>query len=108
MAKKETKNPTSSKATQGKEGSLVILKSRVTEKGAYSAEQNTYVFNVAMEANKIQIKQAIKELYKVIPIKIATVVNKPQNVVFRGRPGKKSGFKKAYVTLKKGDTIDLN
>lgn len=85
-----------------------ILGPRITEKAAYATEKNVYVFNVALDANKIQIKQAIKEAYKVTPVKITTVVSKPQVVVFRGKLGKKSGFKKAYVYLKKGDTIDLN
>lgn len=88
--------------------SSTILGPRVTEKAAYASENNVFVFNVAMDANKIQIKQAIKEMYKVVPMKVAIVVNKPKVVVFRGRLGKQSGFKKAYVTLKKGDTIDLN
>jgi large subunit ribosomal protein L23 len=88
--------------------SPTILGPRVTEKAAYATEKNVYVFNVAMDANKIQIKQAIKDAYKVVPTKIAIVVNKPKTVVFRGRLGKQSGFKKAYVTLKKGDTIELN
>jgi large subunit ribosomal protein L23 len=86
----------------------VIIGPRITEKAAYATERNVYVFNVELAANKIQIKQAIKAAYKVTPIKIATVVSKPRAVVFRGHPGKKSAFKKAYVTLKKGDTIDLN
>lgn len=89
-------------------GNGVVIGPRVTEKAAYASERNVFVFNVAMDANKIQIKQAIKELYKVTPIKIAIVVTKPEVVVFRGHLGKKSAFKKAYVTLKKGDTIDLN
>lgn len=85
-----------------------VIGPRVTEKAAYAAEKNTFVFNVAMNANKIQIKQAIKDMYKVTPTNVAIVVTKPEAVVFRGNPGKKSAFKKAYVTLKKGDTIDLN
>lgn len=86
----------------------VLIGPRVTEKAAYGAEKNVYVFNVTKNANKIQIRKAVKDQYKVTPTKIAIVVAKPQNVVFRGKPGVKSGFKKAYVTLKKGDTIDLN
>lgn len=85
-----------------------VIGPRITEKAAYASEKNVFVFNVAMAANKIQIKQAIKDLYKVTPVKIAIVVTKPEVVVFRGNLGKKSAFKKAYVTLKKGDTIDLN
>ena len=88
--------------------SAFILGPRITEKAAYASENNVFVFNVAPDANKIQIRKAIKDMYKVTPTKIAIVVNKPKTVVFRGRLGKKSGFKKAYVTLKKGDTIELN
>jgi len=88
--------------------SSTILGPRITEKAAYASENNVFVFNVAPDANKIQIKKAIKDMYKVSPTKIAIVVNKPKTVVFRGRLGKQSGFKKAYVTLKKGDTIELN
>jgi large subunit ribosomal protein L23 len=88
--------------------STTILGPRITEKAAYASENNVFVFNVASDANKIQIKKAIKDTYKVTPTKIAIVVSKPKTVVFRGRLGKKSGFKKAYVTLKKGDTIELN
>lgn len=101
------------KATTAKKDAVVpvknavILGPRVTEKAAYSAEKNTFVFNVAMDANKIQVKQAIKELYKVMPIAVNIVVAKPVQVVFRGRKGAKSAFKKAYVTLKKGDTIEI-
>ncbi len=88
--------------------SSTILGPRITEKAAYASENNVFVFNVASDVNKIQIRKAIKDMYKVTPTKIAIVVNKPKTVVFRGRLGKKSGFKKAYVTLKKGDTIELN
>lgn len=88
--------------------SSVIIGPRVTEKAAYSAEKNTFVFNVAMNANKIQVKQAIKDLYKVSPTDVNMVVSKPKPKTFRGQRGTQQAFKKAYVTLKKGDTIDLN
>ncbi len=86
----------------------VIIGPRITEKAAYATERNVYVFNVEMNANKIQIVNAIKSQYKVTPVKVAVVISKPRSVTFRGYAGKKSAFKKAYVTLKKGDTIDLN
>jgi len=89
-------------------GSQKILGPRVTEKAAYATEKNVYVFNVAMDANKIEIKKAIKDAYKVTPTDVNIVVSKPRAVVFRGKPGNQKAFKKAYVTLKKGDTIDLN
>ncbi len=86
----------------------VIIGPRVTEKAAYATEKNVYVFNVERSANKIQIRKAIKDAYKVTPVKIAVVVSKPKTKVFRGNLGTQSGSKKAYVYLKKGDTIDLN
>ena len=101
MAKKETKK----EVIEVK--SSVILKPRVTEKAAYSSEKNTYVFNVAMDANKLQIKKAIKEQYKVMPISVNVVVSKPKPKLFRGVAGKQKAFKKAYVTLKKSDKIDI-
>ena len=84
-----------------------VLGPRITEKAAYAAEKNVYVFNVAKDANKLQVKKAIKDLYKVVPVKIAIVVSKPKSVTFRGYAGTKGASKKAYVYLKKGDTIDL-
>jgi len=88
--------------------SSVVIGPRITEKSAYASENNVFVFNVATSANKIQIKQAILEQFKVKPVKIAVVVTKQKNVVFRGHAGKQSGSKKAYVYLKKGDTIEVN
>ena len=105
MAEKKSKKEVS---TDVKVAPSKVLGPRITEKAAYATEKNVYVFNVAMDANKIQIKQAIKDAYKVMPVKVAIVVTKPRGVVFRGVPGAQSAFKKAYVTLKKGDTIDLN
>lgn len=102
MAKKTVKKVEEAVVKSG-----ALLGPRITEKAAYGAEKNVFVFNVTKDANKIQIKKAIKDQYKVTPTKIAIVVAKPKNVMFRGKPGKKSGFKKAYVYLKKGDTIEV-
>lgn len=104
MAKKTTKKEEEKTSViSGK-----ILGPRITEKAAYASEKNVFVFNVAMNANKIEIKKAIKDAYKVTPAAVNIVVSKPQAVVFRGKPGNKQAFKKAYVTLKKGDTINLS
>ena len=88
--------------------STKILGPRVTEKAAYATEKNVFVFNVALDANKIEIKKAIKDEYKVVPTSVNVVVSKPRAKVFRGKLGTKKAFKKAYITLKKGDTIELN
>lgn len=92
-----------------KHPSKILLSPRVTEKGAYLSEANCYVFAVAPEANKQEIAQAVRALFKVTPrlIRVARVVRK--RVAARGgrRAGRTAGGKKAYVYLKKGDKIEL-
>ena len=85
-----------------------VLGPRVTEKAAYATERGQYVFDVALDANKIEIKKAIAAQYKVTPVAINIVVSKPKAVTFRGRKGTLSASKKAYVTLKKGETIEIS
>jgi large subunit ribosomal protein L23 len=104
--KKTTKKADVSPETKPVSAS-VIIGPHITEKAAYAAEKNVYVFDVTTDANKIQIAQAIKAQYKVTPTKVAIVVSKPKSVTFRGKAGKQSGSKKAYVYLKKGDTIEI-
>ena len=87
----------------------IILSPRVTEKGAYLSELGCYVFNVAQGANKYEIAQAVKTIYKVTPRKIAIITIPTKTVQTRGtnRKGTSGGGKKAYVYLKKGETIEL-
>jgi len=92
-----------------KPASQILLSPRITEKGAYLSEHNIYVFNVAMGANKGEIAAAVKELFKVTP-RFVRIVAVPRKVVLtRGtnRKGKTGAGKKAYVYLKKGETIEL-
>jgi ribosomal protein L23 len=87
----------------------ILIAPRITEKGAYLSEKGVYVFNVAVDANKQTIMAAVKKIYKVTPRKV-TVVTIPRKVVAtRGtnRKGASSEGKKAYVFLKKGDTIEI-
>ena len=87
----------------------IILSPRITEKGAYLSEQGCYVFNVAAKANKYEISQAIKSVFKVTPRKISIVTVPTKSVQTRGtnRRGTSGGGKKAYVYLKKGETIEF-
>ncbi len=85
----------------------VIIGPRITEKAAYSAEKNAYVFNVHMKANKIQIARAIAALYNVHPVKVAVSIKKPELIVARGRFGMTKASKKATVYLPKGETIEI-
>lgn len=85
----------------------VILSPRVTEKAARGAEENHFVFNVAPNATKKTVAQAIRSLYKVSPIRVNMTKVMPKQIFVRGKVGVKSGGKKATVFLKKGETIDL-
>ena len=84
-----------------------IISPNITEKSTSMSEFNKVVFKVNKNANKKSIKKSIEKIFKVNVIKINTINNKPKSKIVRGKLGKKSGFKKAVVTLKKGQTIDL-
>jgi ribosomal protein L23 len=85
-----------------------VLKSpRITEKAVLSSEsRGVYAFNVTPEATKRGVVASIKNKYKVTPIKVR-LLSVPDKNVFRGKWGVKSGGKKAYVYLKKGDKIEF-
>ena len=84
-----------------------ILSPVVTEKSTNLSEQNKIVFKVPSKANKKNLKKNIEKIFKVKVTKI-NIVNKQNRIKFtRGRKTKVSGFKKAIVTLKKGQSIDL-
>ena len=85
---------------------IIISRPHITEKASNLAEKGAYVFVVNKRANKLEIKEAIKELYKVTPVKI-NIINVPSKQTgFRGRKGVKSGYKKAIVYLEEGDKIE--
>jgi large subunit ribosomal protein L23 len=94
-------------AKQTKVKSDVIRKPRITEKATQVAENNVYTFNVDKRASKTQIKEAVKKLYNITPVKVHISVIKQKYIFKRGRLGKEAGGKKALVYLKKGDTIKL-
>lgn len=89
--------------------SSVIVKPRVTEKSVGMSEQNVYTFEVQRDASKFQVRDAIKSLYNVTPVKVNIVNKKPAErmVGSRGKTKHVKGIKKAYVYLKDGDTINL-
>jgi large subunit ribosomal protein L23 len=85
----------------------IILSPVVTEKSTNLNALNKLTFKVAKDANKNTIKTSIEKLYKVEVIKINTILSKPKIKIVRGKIGKKTGYKKAIVTLKEGQTIDV-
>ena len=84
-----------------------VIQPIITEKATSLSEQNKVIFKVRNDASKKSIKKNIEKIFKVNVIKINTIKNKPKTKIVRGRLGKKSGFKKAVVTLKKGQSIDM-
>ena len=89
----------------------ILLEYRVTEKAAnLSANFNQYTFEVAPTANRIEVARAVAKVFNVEVTKVNILNKKPKAKTDRsrgGRPGKKGGHKKAIVTLKEGDKIEL-
>jgi large subunit ribosomal protein L23 len=85
-----------------------IIKSLLrTEKGTRLASENKYVFWVEKKSNKIQIKKAVEDIYKVGVASVNTSTVKPKPKRVRLKLGKTSAWKKAVVMLKKGDVIEI-
>ena len=78
-----------------------------TEKGALQAPDRKYLFSVQKSANKIQIKQAVEEIYKVKVADVNTQVMRGKLKRVRQAQGLTADWKKAVVTLKEGQKIDL-
>jgi large subunit ribosomal protein L23 len=89
----------------------IIKKPVITEKAMNLASQRQYVFEVHPDANKIQIKQVLEEMFDVNITSVRTVRIKGKNKIRMTRRGLMRGKtalkKKAYVTLKEGQTIEI-
>lgn len=84
----------------------LIKRPLITEKGMRcNEEQNTVVFQVHSGANKLQIKQALEAIFRVKVLKVNTLNVQGKTKRVRMREGKKPDWKKAYVTLREGDSI---
>jgi large subunit ribosomal protein L23 len=86
----------------------IVRKPRITEKStALSEKANAYTFEVAKDANKIEIRQAVEDLFKVKVASVHTVNVKGKPKRVRMHMGRTSDWKKAIVTLREGSKIDL-
>ena len=85
----------------------VVVAPVITEKSTILSENNQVVFEVAIDANKTEIKDAIENLFKVKVTAVNTIRVKGKTKRFRGIPGRRKDVKKAVVTLQDGDTIDI-
>ncbi len=118
--KQNTEKPASPAAAQApaarpsapsvrKHAGIILREPRITEKGSFLAEKGCYVFNVAPRATKREIESAVRAIYNVTPRLVRTVRTPGKRVVTRGtnRVGRSASGKKAYVFLKKGETIEI-
>lgn len=85
----------------------ILLKPLITEKGTNLAAQNKYIFSVNPQANKIEIKKAIRSIYQVDPVKVNICNFKGKNIRYGRTSGTMKDWKKAVVTLKAGDKIEV-
>lgn len=79
----------------------------ISEKAVAMAETGVYVFDVPADANKISVTQAVEKAFKVEVVAVNILVTKGKNKNFQKTKGRRKDIKKAYVTLKKGQTIAL-
>jgi large subunit ribosomal protein L23 len=103
-------NPTPA-ARQFDEGRLmqVLVAPVVSEKATHVADKtNAVTFKVLQNATKPEIKAAVEGLFNVKVVAVNTLVTKGKTKRFRGRPGRRSDVKKAYVRLAPGQSIDLS
>jgi large subunit ribosomal protein L23 len=85
----------------------VIRNPLITEKATALSEHGQFVFRVAPDANKREIKAAVEGLFGVTVLAVNTLVQKGKTKRFKGRPGRRSDVKKAFVKLAAGQSIDF-
>ena len=86
----------------------LIKKPVITEKSTANGQFNKYIFEVRNDANKINIKKTIEDIYKVKVQKLNSLNVKSKPKVFKGQRGTRSELKRIIVTLKEGNTIDMS
>lgn len=86
----------------------ILLSPRVTEKSARVGEgSNQYVFEIAADANKADVKAAVERLFEVTVESVRIVNVKGKSKTFKLRRGKRDDWKKAYVRVQEGQTLDF-
>ena len=84
-----------------------ILSPVVTEKSTNLSEQNKIIFKVPNKSNKKNLKKNIEKIFKITVVKINIINKQSRKKITRGKKVKIAGYKKAIITLKKGQSIDL-
>ena len=84
----------------------ILRRPRITEKATNAAAQGAYVFDVAVDASKPEIKAAVEDVFGVKVRAVNTLNQDGKKKRFRGKPGRRNDYKKAYVTLMPGQTLE--
>ena len=104
----ETQQAKPRKPMLTREAMYALIRSPIiTEKSTAVSQHHQYMFRVAIHATKPQIKQAVEGLFNVKVVAVNTLVQKGKTKRFKGRPGKRSDVKKAFVRLAEGNEIDF-
>lgn len=85
----------------------IIIRPKITEKSGIMSQEGVYTFEVIKHANKNSIKKAFLTLYKVNPVNVKTLNIPAKEIFVRGKKGMVAGYKKAIITVKKGEKIDF-
>ncbi len=86
----------------------ILKRPLITEKNTIQAHKNNeYAFEVALSANRTQVKQAVEKLFGVKVLRVNTLVNRKDSRKLGKMPGKRTLWKKAIVKLKEGDKFDF-
>ena len=110
VATTETNNAETALAQVGEQKAAdILVRPRITEKSFALSQQNVYTFTVAPRANTYEIAKAVRNLYGVTPKKVNIVRKRPheKRSLLRNRVSHQPGYKKAYVYLRDGDTINF-
>lgn len=85
----------------------ILIAPVITEKSASSANNNVYTFKVAKSATKTEIKWAVEKAFNVDVVKVNTLITKPKDKRVGKYTGKTKTYKKAIITLKDGESIEI-
>ncbi len=108
MSTSVSKAPAANKPVLSREAMFDVIRGPlITEKATALSERNQVGFKVAIDATKPMIKASVEGLFGVKVTGVNTLIQKGKAKRFKGRPGKRSDLKKAFVTLAEGQSIDF-
>ena len=107
LKEKTVAKPARARKDDTKNAYRVLVGPVVTEKATNLVAENKYVFEVAKDANKIEVKKAVKNVYGFDPLDVKIINVRGKDVSYGRVSGRRKAWKKAIVTLKKGDKIEI-